>query len=124
MADGPVAEKVIELPAGGLEVHHPSLPHRSPPNTSSARWRRVLVCRYQPASEPLTGGPVMPWWPDATPVPKVNFLVRGAHPALPAGTDLAEIPGLSVAAQGAPAIITRLPPWEAHARLATTAINL
>ncbi len=106
----------MELPAGGLEVHHPATPHRSPPNASPTRWRRVLLCRYQPASEPLTGGAVQPWRAGAAAVPKINFLVRGQHPALAAAAVVA-VAGHPGAAQGAPAYLSRLPPWEALRQL-------
>jgi hypothetical protein len=43
------------LPAGSLEIHHPLIPHCSPPNTSHDRSRRVIIMRYQLASEPQSG---------------------------------------------------------------------
>ena len=42
------------MAAGGLEVHHPLTLHSSHPNTTT-RWRRAIILRYQPASEPLEG---------------------------------------------------------------------
>lgn len=48
-APAPVA---YEMPAGGLSLHHPLLPHCSGPNRSS-RPRRVIIMRFQSRTEPL-----------------------------------------------------------------------
>jgi len=37
------------LKAGEAGMHHVLIPHRSPPNRSKDRWRRVLVVRYMSA---------------------------------------------------------------------------
>jgi hypothetical protein len=31
--------------AGGMAMHHPSLPHASMHNTTADRWRRVIILR-------------------------------------------------------------------------------
>eukprot|EP00041_Stephanoeca_diplocostata_P009296 m.143000 g.143000 ORF g.143000 m.143000 type:complete len:302 (+) comp17682_c0_seq5:405-1310(+) len=71
--------RVVEVPAGGMEIHHPSLPHGSDPNYSSDSWRRVIIMRYQPASEPLAGGSLTDWRTGER-FEHVNYLVRGQHP--------------------------------------------
>eukprot|EP01134_Creolimax_fragrantissima_P000405 CFRG0405T1 len=63
------------MSAGSLEVHHPSLPHRSLPNLSS-KPRRVIILRYQPASEPLNTNPFH-HFSSGNPLPKYNYIVRG-----------------------------------------------
>lgn len=37
------------LKAGDCAMHHPSLPHKSMPNLSKTRWRRIIILRYLPA---------------------------------------------------------------------------
>ena len=46
-----IAEREVEyrLKAGEAAMHHVLIPHRSPPNRSADRWRRVVVLRYMSA---------------------------------------------------------------------------
>eukprot|EP00050_Salpingoeca_kvevrii_P009545 m.309508 g.309508 ORF g.309508 m.309508 type:complete len:293 (-) comp23180_c0_seq1:87-965(-) len=67
------------LPAGAFEVHHPSIPHSSQPNTSTAA-RRVIILRYQPDTEPLVGGAIHDF-ARCRDVQKVNYFVRGSDAA-------------------------------------------
>lgn len=69
----------LSLPAGGVEIHNPALPHSSGPNRSRHRWRRALVLRYQPATEPLVSGDIRHWRSGRS-FSKLNYLVRGQHP--------------------------------------------
>ena len=72
------------MQAGGLECHHPSTPHGSLPNTSAGRWRRAIIMRFQPASEPLEAG-LLRHWQTGEQFRKANYLVHGSHPRLEAG---------------------------------------
>eukprot|EP00048_Salpingoeca_helianthica_P005888 m.92944 g.92944 ORF g.92944 m.92944 type:complete len:304 (-) comp13787_c0_seq4:20-931(-) len=69
------------MPAGALEIHHPGLPHSSGPNRSRA-WRRALLLRYQPLSEPLAGGTIV-HWRDGSTFTKRNYLVCGGSAHAP-----------------------------------------
>ena len=71
----------VPVPAGGLELHHPSIPHASGPNRSRHTWRRAIILRYQPASEPLESGEVVHWRTSRR-FSKINYVVRGTHPLL------------------------------------------
>lgn len=87
---GSVAQR---MPPGALEIHHPSLPHMSLKNRSRS-WRRALLLRYQPLSEPLAAGTIV-HWRDGSRFTKANYLVCGTFPrALPlpvlAGTGVDE----------------------------------
>eukprot|EP00037_Helgoeca_nana_P036567 m.12007 g.12007 ORF g.12007 m.12007 type:complete len:367 (+) comp7603_c0_seq1:246-1346(+) len=72
---------VLSIPAGGLEIHDPALPHASGPNRSRHSWRRAIVMRYQPANEPLVGGDITHWKTGHS-FRKLNYLVRGSHPQI------------------------------------------
>ena len=76
-----------EMEAGGLECHHPSTPHGSLPNSSAGRWRRAIIMRFQPASEPLEAG-LLRHWQTGEQFRKVNYLVLGTHPGLDADETL------------------------------------
>jgi len=71
------------MKAGGLEIHNPLTPHSSRPNLSKTRTRRAIIMRYQPASEPLQGGSLK-HYRDGSEFGKMNYLVRGSHPAVEA----------------------------------------
>ena len=45
-----------KISAGGLAMHHPLIPHSSPPNICRRRRRRVIILRYMAASEPRPAG--------------------------------------------------------------------
>jgi phytanoyl-CoA hydroxylase len=67
--DAPVDERLavdVEVPRGGVSVHHPNLVHGSNPNRSGQR-RCGLTIRYIPTSTRITVG----WKP---------FLLRGSDP--------------------------------------------
>jgi ectoine hydroxylase-related dioxygenase (phytanoyl-CoA dioxygenase family) len=79
------------MPAGAMEIHHPLTPHASAPNGSSSRTRRAILMRYQPSTEPITGGTLVHWKTGKT-FTKANYLVRGHHPHRKAGVDSQQPP--------------------------------
>lgn len=73
-----VAPVFCKMQAGALECHHPATPHCSYPNNSLHRWRRAIILRYQPSTEPLETGSLKHWRTQER-IQKANYLVRGNH---------------------------------------------
>jgi len=70
----------LDVRAGGLECHHPYLPHSSLPNASDGN-RRAIILRFQPDTEPVVAGPFRHWQTGEM-HRSINYLVRGSHPLL------------------------------------------
>jgi len=64
------------LRAGEAAMHHVLIPHRSPPNRSNDRWRRVLVLRYM-TSDGEMGPKQYPDYRTNEPFDRQYILVRG-----------------------------------------------
>ncbi|XP_063900922.1 uncharacterized protein LOC135120530 [Zophobas morio] len=71
------------LPSGSLEIHHPLLPHCSFPNRTDTP-RRVIILRYQPATEKIYNNPITHYKTGEV-FSKANYLVRGRYGSHVAG---------------------------------------
>jgi len=63
--------------AGTMAMHHPSLPHASMHNTTTDRWRRIIILRYLPASFPKPVRRCHQHWQTGKLFEKHSYLVRG-----------------------------------------------
>ena len=63
--------------AGGMAMHHPSLPHASMHNTTPHRWRRIIILRYLPASFPKPDERCHQHWRTGGLFDKHSYLVQG-----------------------------------------------
>jgi len=61
-------------------MHHPFLPHASPPNGSAGRERRVIILRYMAAGEPSAKGGIPHWRTGELFERKTFTAVRGGAP--------------------------------------------
>lgn len=77
-----IDERQVEyrLLAGEAAMHHVLIPHRSPPNQSAERWRRVLVIRYMSADGDMPSKQY-PHYQTAEPFERKYILVRGQSAA-------------------------------------------
>lgn len=64
-------------------MHHPLLPHSSPPNMSVDRDRRVIILRYMAANEPAEKATVRHWRTGELFEKLVFRVERGAPPPEP-----------------------------------------
>lgn len=64
------------LRAGEAAMHDVLIPHRSPPNRSAERWRRIMVIRYMSADGDMAPKQY-PNYRTAEPFDRIYILVRG-----------------------------------------------
>ncbi|MDA0660376.1 MAG: phytanoyl-CoA dioxygenase family protein [Planctomycetota bacterium] len=86
-----IAEREVEyrLKAGEAAMHHVLIPHRSPPNRSADRWRRVVVLRYMSADGEM-GAKQYPNFRTAQLFDREYILVRGSGSRSPGLVTLAD----------------------------------